>query len=266
MNINFFKYHGTGNDFIMMDARSAEFPFHLFDEKVKRNLCHRHFGIGADGVIFLKNDSEADFYMDYYNSDGRPSSMCGNGGRCTVRLASDLKIIKDQTRFRAVDGMHVARIEKENVALQMIAGPVQQIGATQYFVNTGSPHYLSYLDSIEDLDIVKEGRAIRYSPDYAEEGVNVNFITELDNHQITIATYERGVEDETLSCGTGVTASALTQLKRIGKGEGEIQVSTKGGQLSVRVERNVEGKSDVWLVGPTALIYQGTFNTNHFQF
>ena len=250
-SLKFYKYQGTGNDFIMIDNRNEIFPV---SQTYIEHLCHRRFGIGADGLILLQNDPEYDFRMVYFNADGREGSMCGNGGRCTVRFAEDLGIFKHETKFIAVDGKHTAQANKEVISLKM--GEVLSLERhTEYdFMNTGSPHYVTYATDIEVVDVFSEGRKVRNSEEWVKRGgTNVNFVQVIDNETIYVRTYERGVEDETYSCGTGVTASALSTNLRFGM-KSPIKVITKGGNLQVSFEDNFQ---NIHLIGPAIRVFEG---------
>ncbi|MGB8705498.1 MAG: diaminopimelate epimerase, partial [Gillisia sp.] len=210
MKVEFFKFHGAGNDFILIDNRQNIFPKN--DTTLVNRLCHRRFGIGADGLILIENsaDQEEDFEMVYYNSDGNPSTMCGNGGRCIVAFAKLLNIINDQTVFGAVDGRHSATITGGMVLLQMQEVLAEDLNEKEVFLDTGSPHRILFSEKVGDINVKKEGSQIRYSEKYQNSGgTNVNFVQQIKNDVFMVRTYERGVEDETYSCGTGVTAVAI---------------------------------------------------------
>ncbi|WP_435355742.1 diaminopimelate epimerase [Emticicia sp. SJ17W-69] len=252
MSYKFYKYQGTGNDFVMIDNRNETFPV---GQKYIEHLCHRRFGIGADGLILLQNDPNYDFRMVYFNADGREGSMCGNGGRCTVRFAEDLGIFKNETKFIAVDGEHTAQANTEVISLKM--GEVHSLGRhDEYdFMNTGSPHYVAYVSDIESFDVYSAGKKIRYSEEWVKRGgTNVNFVEVIDEETIYVRTYERGVEDETYSCGTGVTASALSANLRLGM-KSPIKVITKGGNLQVSFDENFQ---NIHLIGPAVRVFEGT--------
>ena len=258
-SFGFHKYHGAGNDFILLDQRTEQ-VIDLADEGLIGLLCDRHFGIGADGLIALQTAADFDFEMKYYNADGREGSMCGNGGRCAVAFAHLIGIRKKQYRFLAVDGPHEAIIG-ENGWVELKMGDVRAVetGAGFYFLNTGSPHYVRFVEDVNAVNVVEEGRRVRYNDRFRAEGTNVNFVVE-EGHGIAVATYERGVEDETLSCGTGITASAIAAwLKKGGQagGEARIPVRAKGGNLEVRFRKTEQGFSDIWLCGPTQLVFEG---------
>lgn len=253
MKIPFYKYQGTGNDFVMIDDRMLTFPVH---QEIIAHLCNRRFGIGADGLILLRNHTEYDFEMIYFNADGNIGSMCGNGGRCTVRFAHDLGIFESETRFLAVDGEHLAVACEEEIFLKM--GIVSQLERAEShdFINTGSPHYVAYTADIEGFDVFSEGKKIRYSQEWVNRGgTNVNFVQVINQDTIYVRTYERGVEDETYSCGTGVTACAISAHLRLNMEE-PINIITKGGNLRVSFQNNFE---NIFLIGPAEKVFEGVF-------
>ncbi|MBS1947570.1 MAG: diaminopimelate epimerase [Bacteroidetes bacterium] len=255
MNIHFYKYQGTGNDFIIIDNRNWRIT-NLPTEKIKF-LCSRRFGIGADGLMLLNPRTGYDFEMKYYNSDGRESTMCGNGGRCMVKFANDLGIHKSTYFFIAVDGEHEAEIDGEIINLKMkdVGGIKEYEG--DFILDTGSPHYVKMVSDVMDYDVLHKGMEIRYSKAFTKEGVNVNFVEEKGPDEIVVRTYERGVEDETLSCGTGVTASALVFYHN-DVGYNHVTVTTKGGKLTVKYDRIDEGiYQNIWLCGPAEKVYEG---------
>jgi diaminopimelate epimerase len=248
----FYKYQGTGNDFVMIDNRDGGFAA---SQIYIEHLCHRRFGIGADGLILLQNDPNYDFRMVYYNADGNEGSMCGNGGRCVVRFAEDLGVFKNETKFIAVDGEHIAQTNTEVVSLKM--GEVHSLERhIEYdFMNTGSPHYIAYVSDIEAVDVFAEGKKIRYAEDWVKRGgTNVNFVQIIDANTIYVRTYERGVEDETYSCGTGVTAAALSANLRFGI-QSPINIISKGGNLKVSFEDNFK---NIYLTGPAVRVFEGS--------
>jgi len=254
MKIHFFKYQGTGNDFIMIDDRENHFPRE--NEKLVASLCQRRFGIGADGLILLRKHASTDFEMIYYNADGREGSLCGNGGRCVVQFAHDLGIFDEKTQFMAVDGLHEAYLENGLVSLKM--GDVNKIDFHNEaaFVDTGSPHYLEFVDDIENYPVIQNGSNIRHN--FREGGTNANFL-EMKGNTLHVRTFERGVENETWSCGTGVTAAALYSAHTIGKHV--VPIQTKGGQLEVRFEKRADGYfNDIYLTGPAKRAYEGDFD------
>lgn len=253
----FFKYQGTGNDFIIADNRSGA----LKELPVER-LCDRKFGIGADGLILLENEEGYDFKMVYYNSDGRESSMCGNGGRCLVNFANYLGIVQDQCIFLAVDGPHRAELSPSEVALEMKDVSSIQRLLDDYTLDTGSPHYVRFVEDVNTDGFVQEAREVRNQPDYHEEGINVNFVSPQED-VLHMRTFERGVEDETLSCGTGVTAVALTYSAHLQEKTGTHtrQVQTQGGNLRVKYTKNEDGSfTNIWLIGPTKQVFSGKIN------
>lgn len=257
--MNFYKYHGAGNDFILIDAFSEK-EISLTKNKIKK-LCHRRFGIGADGLMILKKHNEFDFEMDYYNSDGSGGTMCGNGGRCIVAFAKKLNLISDYTKFIASDGLHEAYIDDENT-VQLKMNNVKSIEKFEddYTCYTGSPHYIRFEDEIENKNVYLEGKKIRYSEAFKKEGINVNFIKIEDAKTLSIRTYERGVENETLACGTGAVATALTYAKIINDNKGEYTIKTKGGTLKVSFNFINNSFTDIWLEGPTEFVFEGNFS------
>ena len=259
MQIDFYKYQGTGNDFILIDNRMD--PIALTMEQV-RSACDRRFGIGADGLMLLEREPGYDFKMVYYNSDGNQSSMCGNGGRCITAFARQLGLIGNKARFLAVDGAHEALIGEDGiVSLKMQDVKQVESGNDYFYLDTGSPHYVKFVSGVEDLDVVSEGRKIRNSERFAEAGTNVNFI-EKKEEVLFVRTYERGVEDETYSCGTGVTAAALVAaLKGLASSKNHCQVKTLGGQLEVSFEKVLESNFyNIWLKGPAQLVFKGSIS------
>ncbi len=260
----FYKYHGTGNDFIMIDNRSKRFALDSQDEIAL--LCDRRFGIGADGLILLEKSVLKDFKMIYFNADGKEGSMCGNGGRCTTAFADALGLIGNSTTFEAVDGDHEARIiEKTHhgivVSLKMNDVLLIEKESNNYILDTGSPHYISFVKNVAETDVIGEGEKIRYNSRFKEKGINVNFI-EPGNGSLKIRTYERGVEDETWSCGTGSVAAALALDLNGNTIPGQpVEVSTKGGKLWVDFTRNGNGFSDIWLTGPAVKVFEGFIET-----
>jgi diaminopimelate epimerase len=259
MYLNFHKYQGTGNDFILIDNRKGGFKAEL---SLIADLCDRRFGIGADGLIVLQPESGYDFRMHYYNSDGNESTMCGNGGRCIVLFAQKLGIIKDEAQFIAIDGEHKAIIRHQEertafVGLQMkdVAGIEAKDG--NWVLDTGSPHYVKFVEQVSALDVNGEGKKIRQSDPFVEKGINVNFV-ERKSSRLHMRTYERGVEAETLSCGTGVTAAAIAAHYAELIKQTDIAIKTPGGELEVSFEANTKGSySNVWLSGEVAWVFSG---------
>lgn len=259
MEINFDKYEGTGNDFVMIDNRNDFFPKN--DVKRIAHLCDRRFGVGADGLILLENDSNFDFKMVYYNSDGNQSTMCGNGGRCLVAFAKKLNIIDDSASFMAIDGLHHATIFDDNiVSLQMKNVESVNSQPNYTFLDTGSPHHIEVVSTISNLEVKSKGAAIRYSAIYDSAGANVNFVEQINEDTFSIRTYERGVEDETLSCGTGATAVAVA-MNHIGKtNSNAIKINVQGGKLEVSFDKTDSLYFNVFLKGPAAFVFQGKIN------
>ncbi|WGK64916.1 diaminopimelate epimerase [Croceiramulus getboli] len=258
MTLPFFKYQGTGNDFVIIDNRQS--VFFKNNTKLIRHLCDRKFGIGADGLILLELDEEVDFKMVYYNADGNPSTMCGNGGRCLVAFAKALGIIEQQTTFRAVDGLHRAELlEDGRVALQMQDVTQIQETADFLFLDTGSPHHIIMVEDLAQVDVAKEGAAVRYSDRYGAVGTNVNFVSKQASDTFGVRTYERGVEDETLSCGTGVTAVALAMHYTGQVVRNSVRLHTPGGSLEVRFQKTDKGYEQVHLIGPATFVFEGVW-------
>lgn len=259
MKIEFFKYQGTGNDFILLDNR--ENLYDALSVKTIHFLCSRRFGIGADGLMMLNKKTGFDFEMRYFNSDGNEGSMCGNGARCIVKFASRLGIKKSKYNINAVDGIHEAEVDLNgDIRLKMKDVETVEYSHNHYILNTGSPHYVKTVGAAMQVDVVQEGRAIRYGKEFAKEGINVNFVEVLDEDTIYVRTYERGVEDETLSCGTGVTASALISAHN-DNGFNRVEVKTSGGKLSVEFDKMNENEfRNIWLSGPAELVYEGDIN------
>lgn len=262
MELQFYKYQGTGNDFVLADNRQGVYS-HLSNEAI-RQLCDRRFGIGADGFMLLNNKEGYDFEMVYYNADGREGSMCGNGGRCIVKFASDIGIKKSAYHFIATDGPHDATIDGEVVSLKMKDVNGIESYEKDSVLNTGSPHYVQLNAGLKDFDVFNEGKKIRYSKDFEANGINVNFVQVKDSESIMVRTYERGVENETFSCGTGVTAAALVFYHNK-NGFNSVAIETLGGNLNVSFNRSPEGTySDIWLKGPAVKVFEGqtTIPTN----
>lgn len=257
MIIDFYKYQGTGNDFILIDNREGKVI--LKEEQVKF-LCDRRFGVGADGLMLIQNKSGYDFEMIYYNSDGKEGSMCGNGGRCITAFARKLGIIGTEAKFIATDGEHLANILYENGDEILVQLAMQNVDSIQkdgqnFFLNTGSPHYIVFEEGVASLDVYTKGKEIRYSSLFKEiGGTNVNFVEEFKSY-LYVRTYERGVEDETFSCGTGVTASALSYA--LDKDIHEVNVKTKGGNLHIRFQQMNGRFFDIWLEANVNFVFQG---------
>jgi diaminopimelate epimerase len=257
MQVQFTKYQGTGNDFILIDNRKNEIELQL--EQVKL-LCNRRFGIGADGLMLLELEPGVDFKMLYYNSDGKPSSMCGNGGRCITAFAKQLEVISTKAKFLAIDGFHEAIIdENELVNLKMQDVKTLEVGHDYFYLNTGSPHYVKIVNDIQNYNVVEHGKKIRYSERFKEEGTNVNFIEKIDD-EVFVRTYERGVEDETYSCGTGATAAALiASVIGIANSKNNCLIKTLGGNLEVTFDKVLEHNFyNIWLKGAAQKVFTGS--------
>ena len=257
MEQTFYKYQGTGNDFILIDDRANVFP--LKDVSLVARLCDRRFGIGADGLILIQNAATSDFKMVYFNADGNESSLCGNGARCTIAFANFLNCIEDKTTFEAVDGLHSAHIDGDIISLQM--HDVNKILAFENhtFLDTGSPHHVEMVEKLKTFDVYGNGKRIREGSPYYMTGTNVNFVEQLAKDQFAIRTYERGVEDETLSCGTGATAVALAMYENKKTTATKIKINVQGGVLEIQFEVTDKGYSQIFLSGPAEQVYSGTF-------
>ena len=254
MKIKFYKYQGTGNDFIIVDNR--DMTFNKNNIELVQGLCSRKFGIGSDGLILIERHPEWDFNMVFFNPDGS-QSFCGNGSRCAVAFAREQGMVYDFAKFNSTDGYHEAIIESNGlIKLKMHNVCNIEVGESHHYMDTGSPHYNCFEKNIDAIDVVAKGREIRNNKRFKEIGTNVNFIEHLSNG-IKVRTYERGVEDETLSCGTGVTACALSAALVAEDSSGEIKVSARGGDLSVSFRQTLDGFEDIWLMGPTKFVFNG---------
>lgn len=255
MEISFYKYHGAGNDFILIDNRAAHIT--LTTAQVA-GLCHRRFGIGADGLMLLQHTPGADFEMVYYNADGNESTMCGNGGRCIAAFAHLLGVTGMDMQFKAVDGMHEAHIHEDGI----VSLHMQDVTAIDFkddytILDTGSPHFVQWVDELAGTDVFREGRKVRNREAFQPKGINVNFVQRKENG-IAIRTYERGVEDETLACGTGVTAAAIVSVG-VQTGHFSIPVKAEGGDLSVTFEKKDAGTAQhIILTGGATFVFKGT--------
>lgn len=261
MKLKFYKYQATGNDFIIIDNRNQDINLR---EKDIRFLCHRHFGIGSDGLILLENSDKADFAMQFFNPDGSGGMMCGNGGRSIVKFAADKGIIKERCCFIAPDGLHFATIKQDIVSLKMVNPTLFQAHQDGYYINTGTSHFTTFVNSVDDINLLEKGRALRYDERFSTyNGCNVNFIEETSTNNIKIRTYERGVEDETLACGTGICAAALTYSveKQLSEGKHTINISAKGGELQVEFEKKQDNTfSAPYLIGEAKKVFVGEIN------
>lgn len=256
MQIPFVKYHGTGNDFILIDDRTRLFPE---GGQIIKQLCDRHFGVGADGIILLRNHAEHDFEMIFNNPDGSPASFCGNGGRCIVAFAQSLEIIGMQTKFMAPDGIHNATILREEghetlVRLEMCDAVIYESTDTYCYLNTGTYHYVEFVEDLNQIDIINKGRNIRMQDRFLPHGTNVNFVG-LSPNGLMVRTYEKGVENETLSCGTGVTASAIAASLR--QGGSDFLVNTPGGKLRVTFKHDAGRFFHIYLEGNATRVFEG---------
>ncbi len=259
MNLSFSKYQGTGNDFIIMDNRKS--LLHLTTEQIIF-LCNRKFGIGADGLMLLEENKNYDFEMKYFNADGKEGSMCGNGGRCMIQFAFDNEIKKEHYTFLAVDGVHEGIIATENFVELKMQGVtnIDYRNDNTFVLNTGSPHFIQQVKNVDAINVYEQGKKIRYNDEFNAKGINVNFVEQIADNIIKVRTYERGVEDETLSCGTGVTAAALVfgESKTV---LNTVQVQTKGGNLSVKFEKeNNQSFKNIWLCGAATFVFKGEIN------
>ncbi len=258
MNIVFQKYQANGNDFVMI--LDLQQQVELSVQQIS-HICDRHFGIGADGLMLLRPSADFDFEMHFYNSDGLPAEMCGNGGRCMAAIAFNNGIAPKEMTFEAPDGIHKAVINKEtepnhifDVSLKMIDVETVEKYPDGYFLNTGVPHFVKFVDNTDDLDVLGEGKKIRESADFAPKGTNVNFVS-LHDDLLNVRTYERGVENETLSCGTGVTASAIAAFLK--QGARSLPIHTRGGNFKVNFKPDGEGFTNIWLRGPAEKVFEG---------
>ncbi len=257
MDVEFYKYHGAGNDFVIVDDRDKTFPESNRLEIVQQ-ICKRHFGVGSDGLILIQEDGEHDFFMEFYNPDGS-QSFCGNGSRCAVMFAFHMGITGEECSFNSIHGVNKGVVvDSNNVSLNMFDVNNIEIGEDYQYMNTGSPHYNVYVDSVEDVELLTLARDIRYGDRFKKEGTNVNTIEKVALNTIKVRTYERGVEGETLSCGTGVTACAISYLISSGIEEGRVSVTTKGGELVVDITSCKQDKvTGIRLTGPAEFVFKG---------
>ena len=264
MKVDFYKYHGTGNDFIMIDNRRGIFPKN--NTSLTKRLCERRFGIGADGLILLEDDKNSDFRMVYYNSDGNESTMCGNGGRCIAAFARKLGVVADRSEFMAIDGLHSASESATGlITLQMKDVDAVQCFPSHVFLDTGSPHHVEFVDNLRQIDLKNRGSEIRYGKLYGVAGSNVNFVLQDATDTFSVRTYERGVEDETLSCGTGAVAVAIA-AHALGKTfSTSVQINVEGGQLEVGFTPNNGKYHQVYLTGPATFIFNGIIDLAQWQ-
>lgn len=254
MQVPFVKYEGTGNDFVVIDNRSGHF---YLDATQVVFLCDRKFGIGSDGLILLNKTENSDFEMDYFNSDSS-KSFCGNGARCAVHYAHALGLFSNHSIFTAIDGLHEAHVEKEIVRIKMkdVIEVNQQDSAI--IMDTGSPHYIVQSNDLSSENTLKIGKEIRFSSPFSETGINVNLVNQISNDQWAISTYERGVENETLSCGTGAVAAAIASTLSSEQHTHSVNIHSKGGILKVDFERLSSSHfKNIWLSGPVKQVFHG---------
>jgi diaminopimelate epimerase len=259
MRIQFSKYHGTGNDFVVIDGRKQDTSD--FDADLIRQMCDRRFGIGGDGLIILEESERADFKMAFFNSNGKEGTMCGNGGRCITAFASKLGIISMDTTFEGTDGLHAASI-LPNEEIRLGLSDVDGIRWMEdgYLLDTGSPHFVQFVSQLEMIDVTGVGRNIRNQPRFGKDGVNVNFVERSGSpNMISVRTYERGVENETSSCGTGVAAAAICAYFHYKSDILSYHVGTPGGNLHVSFKPRYHNQfSDIYLTGPAAHVFDGS--------
>lgn len=267
MKIKFYKYQATGNDFVIIDAREKKL---VLEKKDIQFLCDRHFGIGSDGLIIFGNSDKADFSMQFFNPDGSSGMMCGNGGRSIVKFASDKGVISDSCSFIAPDCLHFATINNDIISLKMANPTLFQAHQDGYYINTGTSHFVVFENALNEIDIIKKGRALRYDERFSPyNGCNVNFVEEISANNLKIQTYERGVEDETLACGTGICAAALTYSieKGLKNGKHTINISAKGGDLQVEFEKKSDNSlSEVYLIGTANSVFEGEIEISKKKF
>ena len=254
MKKEFYKYQGTGNDFVIIDNRTHDFP--STNSELIAQICDRKFGVGADGLLLLEENSQVDFTMVYYNADGNLGSMCGNGGRCMVHFANFLGIIDNQTTFEAVDGLHEASIDEGIISLKMNNVEAIKVASDYVFLDTGSPHHVELVSELETFKVEKEGAFLRNNT-YGKEGSNINFVEPISENIFAVRTYERGVEAETLSCGTGVTAVAIALFETNKTNSNKITLKTQGGDLKVSFNKTKKGYKNIFLIGPATQVFKG---------
>ena len=259
MKFRFYKYQGTGNDFVMIDNRTKTFPKQKTD--IISHICDRHFGIGADGLILIENDDDVDFRMLYFNADGS-ETFCGNGGRCAVAFAKQLHIIENSTNFIAVDGPHFAEINNDTVSLKMIDVDEVEVNENHVFAYTGTQHHVQIVENLENYPVFENGKKIRNS--YKNPGSNVNFVEQVDETTFKVRTYEKGVENETLACGTGVTAVAIAMHKTGKTKSNRISLPVEGGNLEVCFTEKNGIYANVFLKGPATFVFSGDIEVKYF--
>lgn len=266
MMLEFEKYQGTGNDFIMLDNMNGQYNW--LSANYISELCDRRFGIGADGLIRLNRVDGFDFELDYFNADGS-KSFCGNGARCGLAFAYKMGYCKNKAYFLGCDGPHEGSVSDELFSVKMKdVSMIHKTTTKDVVIDTGSPHYIQFKEEINDINVVELGRGIRFSSLYKKEGINVNFVKVLASNHLSIRTYERGVEDETLSCGTGATACAMAYVDAHDiTGKSEIRADVKGGELTISLDKNENGTfSNVYLIGPAKMVYKGEVVVKRINF
>ncbi|MBM3437447.1 MAG: diaminopimelate epimerase, partial [Bacteroidetes bacterium] len=258
MNVEFVKYHGTGNDFILIDDREQK--MNMTRDQIAF-LCHRRFGIGADGLLLLGNSVVNDFSMKYFNADGAEGTMCGNGGRCITAFARSLGIIHESARFSAIDGEHFAKFEAGDSQMTYVSLKMTDVKTVDYFnsdfvIDTGSPHLVKIVSDMDKVDVYTEGKRLRWDKAFQPGGINVNF-AEIKSDHLVVRSFERGVEDITLSCGTGVTAAAIAASILSEDNLCRFDILTEGGKLVVRFTGSENTFTDIWLEGPAIKVFEG---------
>jgi len=251
--IHFHKYQATGNDFVIIDNRESKLTFTT--EQIVR-ICHPKFGVGADGLMLIENHPTLNFHLEYFNSDGS-KSLCGNGCRAAVQFASQLGLMNGKATFTAYDGPHAAEIlPTGNIRLKMGDVKETKMMGVDYYIHTGSPHFIRFVQDIKNYPVFEEGKEIRYDEKFQPGGTNVNFVELLKDNTIFVRTYERGVENETLSCGTGITAAALAASS---KGfVSPVNIETLGGRLAVEFKTGQSGTfHEIYLIGPAKMVFKG---------
>ena len=260
MIFSFVKYQGTGNDFVIIENRDKQFP--IENHSAIAQICHRNFGIGSDGFILIESDDTSDFYMRYFNADGREGSLCGNGSRCAVHFAKSLGLTTEKVVFRTSDGLHKAQFIAEEVALELHVLSQWEEREDALFLDTGSPHHVVFVTDVNAVDVAAKGAEIAHGAPYFSDGTNVNFVQLIDENTLHVRTYERGVEAETLSCGTGVTAAALAVHISEKTTAEKIQIQTRGGNLNVSFFPTANGYESIVLQGPATPVFIGNWEIN----
>jgi diaminopimelate epimerase len=263
--IEFFKMNGSGNDFILIDNRTQVLDIQNIPEFVK-TVCERKVSVGADGLIIIENSEHADFLWRFFNADGSEVEMCGNGGRCAARFARIKGIAGDKLSFETKAGIIDAEVRGNEVKLRLtdphsirtdFSVMIDDRPFEMNFINTGVPHVVHYVNDLDRFDVFNIGRAIRYHKEFHPTGTNANFLESVDRHTIKVRTYERGVEDETLACGTGAVASALISSSK-GLAESPVDVRVKSNEiLKIHFRKTDTGFADIYLEGKTKVVYEG---------